>query len=244
MFTVLRADLRSLFDYGPFKIRRIHPGQILPAGDNDAFGPLSVIDHVNLGVGAQISLHEHRNDEIFTYIWQGSMVHEESDGQRTPLSPKKLMMINAGQSFWHQESTPIVPAEVLQIYIRPGQADLPARIQFVSRPEGIATNQWTLLAGPEGQSAPLEIRQQLFIYDIRLDHQSQSPVPQQEGLAQWLYVMDGEVAIGGHVLYKGDAIASENLALPVVTSTGNSTLLCFCVDLAANVVTDGTVSGL
>jgi hypothetical protein len=58
-----------------------------------------------------------RNDEILSYIWRGTMVHEDSAGYRIPLSPRKLMMMNAGRGFWHEESTPSEPVEMLQIFV-------------------------------------------------------------------------------------------------------------------------------
>ena len=46
-------------------------------------------------------------------------MHEDSTGQRVELSPRRPMMMNAGRSFFHEESTPDVPVEMLQIFIRP-----------------------------------------------------------------------------------------------------------------------------
>lgn len=243
MFNVLRAEPKSTFDYGPFKIRRIRPGKILPARDDDAFGPLSVIDHANLQVGTLVNMHQHVNDEILSYLWQGSMVHEDSAGKRTPLSPKRVMMMNAGESFWHEESTPLVPVEMLQIFIRPREANLPGKVQFMDRPEGVTTGQWTLLAGPEGENAPLEIRQSVYVYDIRLEHKDRVEVPQHKGYAQFLYVMDGEIESGKQMLYKGDAMTGDDVELPTIESTGNTTLVCLLVDLNAESVMGGLVSG-
>jgi len=243
MFNVLRAEPKSTFEYGPFKIRRMRPGKILPERNDDAFGPLSVIDHANLQMGTMVSMHQHVNDEILSYVWQGSMVHEDSNGNRTPLSSKKLMMMNAGESFWHEESTPLVATEMLQIFIRPRLANLEGRTQFMNRPEGIKTNQWTLLAGPEGEDAPLEIRQAVYVYDIRLEHNDKTEAPQREGFAQFLYVMDGEIEVERNMLYKGDAISGGNVNLSSIESTGNTTLVCFLVDLDAESVMDGLISG-
>lgn len=247
MLKVLRAEPKSTFEYGPFKIRRMRPGKIVAElnteQDDEAFGPLSVIDHANLLIGTLVSMHEHVNDEILSYVWQGSMVHEDSTGNRTPLSSKRIMLMNAGKSFWHEESTPIVAAEMLQIFIRPRQANLEGRVQFMDRPDGIKTGEWTLLAAPEGENAPLEIRQEVYFYDVKLDHKESIEIPQQEGFAQFLYVMDGEISAENNVLYKGDAMTGDE-ALPAVESTGTTTLLCFLVKLDAHSVKDGSISGL
>ncbi|MBF7994906.1 pirin family protein [Rahnella laticis] len=243
MFNVLRAEPKTTFEYGPFRIRRMRPGQILPERGDDAFGPLSVIDHANLEQGTLVKMHEHNNDEILSYMWRGSMVHEDSAGNRVPLSPKKLMMMNAGESFWHEESTPLVSAEMLQIFIRPRKANLEGRVQFMERRDGPKQNAWTLIGAPEGIESPLEIRQAIYIYDTRLDADTTIEIPTHPGFAQWLYVMDGELTIGGHTLAKGDAISDEASALTPATATKETTLVCFLVYLDAESVLEGTISG-
>jgi redox-sensitive bicupin YhaK (pirin superfamily) len=119
-----------------------------------AFGPLSVVDHANLDVGTLVHMHEHTNDEILTYLWRGTMVHEDSGGYKVALSPNKLMMMNAGRGFWHEESTPETPVAALQIFIRPLEADLAAGVQFFDRPAPISTGHWHLIGGPATADDP------------------------------------------------------------------------------------------
>lgn len=243
MFNVLRAEPKTTFEYGPFKIRRMRPGLILPERGDEAFGPLSVIDHANLDLGTLVSMHEHNNDEILSYLWRGSMVHEDSAGHRVPLSPKKIMMMNAGKSIWHEESTPLVPVEMLQIFIRPRKADLESRVQFMERPEGVKLNGWTLLAAPEGIESPLEIHQAVYVYDICVEKDTTAEIPAHPGFAQLLYVVDGEIGIEQFTLSKGDAISDENSALPVAKALRETTLVCFLVYLDAESSLEGTISG-
>jgi len=56
MFNVLRAEPKTTFEYGPFRIRRMRPGQIQPEKNDDAFGPLSVIDHATLEQGTLVKM--------------------------------------------------------------------------------------------------------------------------------------------------------------------------------------------
>lgn len=240
---ILRADPASVFEYGPFRIRRIRPGRIAPEKNSSAFGSIGVIDHVNLESGALIKMHEQLNDEILSYIWRGSMMHEDSCGNRIALSPKKMMMMNAGKGFRHEESTPFVSTELLRVYIRPRYADLKARVQFFDRPGRGSMNEWTLLAAPEGQNAPLDIRQDVIVYDINLEQGVHSDIPWHSGMAQWLYVMDGEIRIDDFVLAKGDAASSRDEALSVVTASRNATLICFLVNLDSQGIMDGLISG-
>lgn len=152
-------------------------------------------------------------------------------------------MMNAGKSFWHEESTPDEPVEMLQIFIRPRDADLPGEVQFHDRPEEPVAGNWTLLAGPEGDGAPLVIRQEVAFYDAHLRAGDVIDVPQTNGRSQWLYVMDGEVALAGETLRKGDAATDGAAALPAITAIGPTTLVLFLVDRQAKATLAGTISG-
>lgn len=107
----------------------MRPGLIFHQPTEDtAFGPLSRIDHALLNTGTLVGMHEHRNDEIFSYMWRGTMVHEDTSGDKTPISPERLMMMNAGSSFFHEESvpsgqeieTPKVPGMTAWVYVMDG----------------------------------------------------------------------------------------------------------------------------
>jgi len=239
---ILRDNATRAFRRGPFQVKRMRPGAILGVGTDPAFGPLSVIDHANLDVGTVVSMHEHNNDEILSYMWRGTMVHEDSAGHRIPISSSKLMMMNAGESFWHEESTPDVPVEMLQIFIRPHTADLPGRVQFYDPPQKLPDGEWHLIAGPESSNAPLKIRQRVFVSDAHLEKSSQLRVPGVEGMNPWLYVMDGAVTLGKARLGKGDA-ATDFAAAARISAETETTLVLFLVDRSAPASKAGTISG-
>lgn len=90
------------------------------------------------------------------------MLHKDSSGEKVMISPNKHMLMGAGKSFFHEESTPEGPVG-LQIFIHPEKADLEPRVQF-SHDERKA-GEWNLIAGSSISNASLEVRQQIFIYD-------------------------------------------------------------------------------
>lgn len=243
MIRILRADAGQTFGRGPFRIRRMHPGAILGVGADAPFGPLSVVDHANLAVGTVVRMHEHKNDEILSYMWRGTMLHEDTEGHRIAVSANKLMMMNAGKSFWHEERTPEEPVEMLQIFVRPSEADLPALVNFHDRPDGTPTGRWGLIAGPEGGNAPLTVRNAVHVYDTQLRVGQAIEVPVIGGLSPWLYVMDGAVQIGDVRISKGDSVSDLDQPLPSVSYITDATLVLFLVDRAAPGSTAGTISG-
>lgn len=244
MTRLFPADATPPFARGTFVIRRIRPGLIdgRPT-DDPALGPLSIVDHANLGVGTLVRMHEHRNDEILSYMWRGTMVHEDSTGQRIPITPDKLMMMNAGRSFWHEESTPDEPVEMLQIFVRPETEDLDASVHFYDRPSDFRDGKWNHIGGPAGSGAALIVRNQVHVYDIHPKAGDRIEVPFVDGLRQWVYVMDGQLELAGQTVGKGDAISDPDGPMPALTVTKDATVVAFLTDPDAPASLAGSHSG-
>lgn len=242
MIDTLPAEAGERFERGSFRIRHIRPGSIKGPEADPAFGPFSVMDHADLAVGTVVKMHEHNDDEILSYLWRGTMIHEDSAGHREALTPRRPMMMNAGRGFWHEESTPDEPVEMLQIFFRPRDADLDPRVQFFDRPAAPAPG-WTLVAGPEGSGAPLEVRQAARLYDARPAAGETLEAPVVAGLTPWLYVMDGEVSLAGRTLGKGEAASAADEPLPAIRVATGAALVLFLVDAAEEGSRAGTISG-
>ena len=224
------------------KIRR--PGLIYQDETRDdlAFGPLSRIDHAQMASGVTIRMHEHTNDEIFSYMYKGEMLHEDSSGLKESVSPSKNMLMGAGKSFFHEESTPNSPVEMLQIFIRPEEKDLEPQVQFAERTVE-KNDTWNLLVGPAELSPPLKLRQQIAIYDVHANKGTALELPKIAGMTPWLYVMDGEISVHDYTLAKGDAITGDSNELTDISVSKDSTLVLFLVDLKAKMTYAGNFSG-
>jgi len=92
------------------------------------------------------------------------------------------MMMNAGRSFWHEESAPVDPVEMLQIFIRPREADLPGHVQFYDRKGNTIEGDWHLIAAPEDSAAPLKIRQHVMVFDARLPAGTTIDIARSDGM--------------------------------------------------------------
>lgn len=227
---------------GPFTINRVEPGAILAdeAGDS-AFGQLSNIDHATLAKRLTIKMHEHVNDEIFSYVWKGVSYHKDSAGFEAPIEPGKLMLMNAGESFWHEEKTEDEAVEMLQIFFRPREADLPAQIQFHDKPTD--NRDWYEMVGPEGSGAPLFIRQSGYVLDAHPEAGDILEIPQYDGMKPFLYVLDGSIQVSDFTVGKQEAVTDLEEALPPLKALEKSTVVLFVVDLEAKGSMAGTISG-
>jgi len=132
---------------------------------------------------------------------------------------------------------------MLQIFIRPREANLPGTVHFHDRSAALTQGTWHMIGGPEDGSAPLKIRQQVAVYEARLTEGQEVSVPTDEGMAPWLYVMDGEVRAGNVELGKGDALTDIDGPLPAIHAESQTTLVAFLVDRSARASEAGTISG-
>ncbi|KIC87821.1 MULTISPECIES: pirin family protein [Pantoea] len=217
---IVRANPEQLFEYGPFTVRRQRPGE--------ALSPLVSVDLMSLKLDARIPMQQHQDEEVFTYLWRGSMQHQDSNGERTQLSAKRVMVVNAGDGVQYEESVPLYEAELLQAVIRPAQQGGEAMTQVLEREQGIMTNGWTELAGPEESDAPLELRQEVYIFDTLLERNHTLDVPSMPGFVAYLTVLEGIIRVGDQRLGRGDAVSGLDSSIEIVGDR-DANLVCFLV---------------
>ncbi|MEN4766923.1 pirin family protein [Pantoea agglomerans] len=217
---IVRANPEQLFEYGPFTVRRQRPGE--------ALSPLISVDLMSLKLDARIPMQQHQDEEVFTYLWRGSMQHQDSNGERTQLSAKRVMVVNAGDGVQYEESVPLYEAELLQAVIRPSQQGGEAMTQVLERDQGIMTNGWTELAGPEESDAPLELRQEVYIFDTLLERNHTLDVPSMPGFVAYLTVLEGIIRVGDQRLSRGDAVSGLDSSVEIVGDR-DANLVCFLI---------------
>jgi len=227
---------------GKFRIHLNFPGRNLPDHDDHGYGPLATVVESFMDPDTLISMHQHRNEEIISWVPAGVMRHDDGEGNKLVTDPDHLMVMGAGDGFWHEERTLAddPPLRMLQIFVRPHSLDLPATIQHEPIPDPVA-GEWRHLFGPEASDAPLTVRNEVDFYDVRLDAGSRVAIPSKAGRDVYFYVFDGEVTADGTrfdatesgLLVGGDAVT--------VTAETDAVLVAFLVDPDAPVTRQGTV---
>ena len=95
------ASDRQPIGQGAFQLQRIRPGLRWGDPTDAGLGPLGLIDHSVVLPGLEVPMHQHRNDEILSYVRHGRVVHEDSTGVQQVLTPTYLMLMSAGSGFSH-----------------------------------------------------------------------------------------------------------------------------------------------
>ena len=233
---------KTNYEKGVFKIQVLFPGKNLENNDT-GLGTIGRIDHANLSAETLVPMHPHSDDEILTYLRSGKMKHKDSEGIIEIVSNKKLMMMNAGEIFHHEELC-LEGEEGLQIFIRPEEKGLNPNVQFYDLPNIYSMNTWRLIAG-EGKEAPLHIRSKTSIYDMRLEpgKDATSPEMQEKDSTLLFYVFDGEVMINEKtVLSKGESVIlkDEKIKCKALQTTD---IVLFVTDENSTYFEDGMYSG-
>jgi redox-sensitive bicupin YhaK (pirin superfamily) len=196
--------------------------------------------------GTLIPMHPHRNDEILTYLRSGSVKHLDSEGITEIISSSKLMIMNAGARFYHEELVQEEGGvlEGLQIFIRPAQSGLEPRVQFYNLPEKYSINQWRKIAGKD-KDYPLEIRSDTQIQDIRLEMGSSKTLPliPVDNQILLLYVFEGKIQVNDElILEKGESVLIEK-ASPTFTALQTSDVVLLITSKEATYFEGGMYSG-
>lgn len=87
---------------GGFGIDILWPGMVQNS-DDSGIGAIGRIDQANVRAGTVISMHPHKDDEILTYMRKGRMLHLDTVGNEEEISDTRLMLMNAGHTFQHEE---------------------------------------------------------------------------------------------------------------------------------------------
>ncbi len=234
---------------GPFRIHFNFPGQTLSDHDDHGYGPLATVVESFLDPGTVIPMHQHRNEEIISWVPAGVMRHDDRQGNKLVTDADHLMVMNAGSGFWHAEKTDErdPPLRMLQIFVRPHSLELTPEIQHMPVPDSSA-GQWRLLFGPEDGDgdgdgdAPLWVRNDVRFFDCRLEAGNSVSLPSHDDWDTYLYVFEGAVTVGDEeVGYTETALVTDDPGSVPVGATEDSLLVAFCINPEAPITRQGTI---
>ncbi len=228
-----------------FGIEILFPGTAIGSKDTGIY-TIGRIDHATVHPKTLVPMHPHQNDEILTYLRAGNVEHKDSEGSIEIISNKRLMMMNAGSLFYHEEL--VLPKsetlQGLQIFIRPEKSGLKPQVQFHDFIEVYSLNQWRKVAGKDDEY-PLKIRSNTWIQDMRIEKGEIKKLPQtiESNNICLLYVFDGSILLNNKIeLTKGESILIENEDIDF-EALNNSDLVLFITDKNAEFSDKGMFSG-
>jgi quercetin 2,3-dioxygenase len=230
------------YDQGPFTIIPNFPGLAIRGHHDHGYGPLARYDESIMRPGTFIPMHEHRNDEIISYVSNGRLRHADRAEGRFTVGPHQLMVMNAGRTFWHEEMTSRDDPEArfLQIFIRPHTADLAPSVQLVDL-GAEATNGWRFLAGPIDSGAAASVRNDVHLYDAHVPRGTALLAPIWKDWSTLIHVYRGNAMVNGNPVIQGEGALLVGEREVKVTASSDATILAFLINYGAPVTHLGTI---
>ena len=236
---IIKASEKHTHGNQTFQVNILYPGANLGKTDTGFF-TIGRIDHAFFKPPGLVPMHPHQDDEIFSYIRLGKMVHKDNTGHEEHLNNSYMMLMNAGSGISHEEHAE-EDIEMLQIFMRPSENNLFPQVQFYQFENSYSENSWRLVAGNR-EDSPLKLRVDTNIFDIRLLKNNSIGIPENnEYIINFLYCFNGNINIGNEVISKGDSVIfEEDLSLEADT---DSDLVLFQIKKDAKYSDTGMFSG-
>lgn len=194
------------------------------------FGSLRVINQDVVAPSSGFDFHGHKDMEIFTYILNGTLEHQDSMGNKEQIKAGEVQIMSAGTGVMHSEYNPSfqTPVELLQIWVMPEKHGIKPRYDQKLFDRAEKLNQWRLIISPDEEKGSLKIFQKTWVWASLLEKEKAMTFEMQKGQKSWLHVGSGEVEINGQTFKKGDGLAvskGEILQLKGVEATSDLVLL-------------------
>jgi redox-sensitive bicupin YhaK (pirin superfamily) len=199
----------------------------------NGFGALEILNEDHLPPGAGVP-HEPRHDaEIVTYVREGALAHEDSEGRSGVIHAGEFQRRTAGRGIRHSETNASRAdwAHFFQIWLRPSQAELEPsheqkRFSAAERRGGLC-----IIASPDARRGSLRIHQDALMYSAMLDPGQHVIHELSAGRSAWLHLVQGEVMLDDVVLSTGDGAGVTGERAVSLTAREQTEILL--VDLGA-----------
>lgn len=227
--TVRKSEERGRADFGWLVSRHTFSFGDYYDPAHMGFRSLRVINQDRVAPGRGFPTHPHRDMEIFSYVLEGALAHQDSMGNVRTLKPGQVQLMSAGRGLTHSEYNPS-PTETthfLQIWIQPRERGLPPRYtEWHPTPEQEANPQ-VLLISPEGRQGSAVIHQDADVYRIRLKAGEAIAHSLSAGRGLWVQVIAGPVSFNGIRLQPGDGAGAEEPGRYILAAESDVEALLF-----------------
>jgi redox-sensitive bicupin YhaK (pirin superfamily) len=221
-------------DLGGFVVRRV-----LPSGERQMVGPFIFFDHLGPtqfapGYGIDVRPHPHIALATVTYLFSGSLEHRDSLGSVREIRPGDVNWMSAGRGIAHSERTPraarVAGEHVhgIQSWVALPDGHEDGEPTFVHYPaaslprhaaDGVDV---TIIAGEAfGLRSPVATLWPTLYVHAQIEHGATLEVPADHG-ERAVYVVQGELAIGGIPAAEGQLVLLEPGTTPALRALGEA----------------------
>jgi quercetin 2,3-dioxygenase len=192
------------------------------------FGMLRVLNDDIVAGGAGFPTHPHNNMEIVSIPLAGALAHRDSTGTEKAIETGEVQIMSAGSGLTHSEYNHSKTEEVnfLQIWVIPKEKNITPRYDQRHFSIDDRRNKLQVVVAPNDEKA-LWINQDAWFSFADMDKSTSiNYTINKEGNGVYLFVIDGELEVGGEQLSSRDAIGiSEASTIDLVATSKAKVLL-------------------
>ena len=195
-------DSRHTFSFGHYH----DPKQV-------GFSDLLVINDDLVAPGQGFGTHPHRDMEIFSYVLDGALAHEDSMGTGSVIRPGDVQMMSAGTGVRHSEFNASREHEVhfLQIWLVPQRKGVAPRYQQQHFAPANKRGRLRLIISPDGDEGSLSVHQDVRVFAGLFDGDEAQRFELPAKRFAYVHVARGALEVNGQRLAAGDAVKLRNV---------------------------------
>lgn len=192
------------------------------------FSDLLVINDDRVTPRGGFGTHPHQDMEIFSYVLEGQLEHQDSMGESTVSRPGDIQMMSAGTGIHHSEynasNTEVL--RFLQIWIIPEKKGVTPRYHQMNFPKEERRGKFRLVISPDNEPGTLPVYQDVKVYAGLFDGDEETEFTLGPDRYAYVHVARGKINLNGKTLKEGDGVRiRKETSLKFDKATGAEVLL-------------------
>lgn len=232
------ADQRGKADFGWLKANFSFSFGNYFNPENIQFGMLRVLNDDTIAAGNGFGTHPHANMEIITIPLEGGLQHKDSMGNEGVIRFGEVQVMSAGTGIEHSEmnASATEQAKTLQLWVFPELENVTPRYdQKAFNLEKNKNSFVTVVAPHDRQDGnALWVYQQTFLKLGIFDAGAQTYTVNNPGNGAYIFLLEGEIEIGGQTLNPRDAIGITDFSAFEIIINQQSKILLVEVPMTHN----------
>lgn len=193
----------------------------LPSRQKRMIGAWCFLDHAGpvtfpQGYGLDVGPHPHIGLQTFTWLIEGTMMHNDSIGSKQLIRPKQVNLMTAGHGISHTEVAPDTETKMhaAQLWIALPDDKINMAPQFDHYPELPIAEQddveFTVLVGEfMNTTSPVKVHTELVGVDFYAKDSTTTRIPLNPKFEYGFLALEGEAVINGHELNNDNMVVLE-----------------------------------
>jgi quercetin 2,3-dioxygenase len=177
------------------------------------FGVLRVMNDDVIAAGRGFGTHPHDNMEIITIPLEGSLEHKDSMGNGAIIQYGDIQCMSAGTGIEHSEfnPNPHKDANTLQIWMFPNKRNVTPRYDQLTLDQAKSKNNLQQILSPNPNDDGVWVHQDAWFHRGVFDkHFTTDYTIKRKGNGVYVFVIEGDVTLNGHILNKRDGFGIWN----------------------------------